>query len=93
PLDLADIRTEIVGLHSDDPLASLLHHAGEALGQTLASHITVQTYQLARALVEAGVGMTLVDPFTAASADTTKVRVRALAPQVSVHLYLLSAAS
>jgi len=93
PLGLADIRTEIVGLQSDDPLAGLLHHAGEALGQPLASRITVQTYQLARALVEAGVGMTLVDPFTAASADLAKVRVRPLAPPVAVHLYLLSAAS
>lgn len=93
PLGLADIRTEIVGLQSDDPLAGLLHHAGEALGQPLASRITVQTYQLARALVEAGVGMTLVDPFTAASADLTKVRVRPLAPTVNVNLYLLSAAN
>jgi DNA-binding transcriptional LysR family regulator len=93
PLGLADIRTEIVGLQSDDPLAGLLHHAGEALGQPLASRITVQTYQLARALVEAGVGMTLVDPFTAASADLGRVRVRPLAPAVPVQLYLLSAAS
>ncbi|RTL15476.1 MAG: LysR family transcriptional regulator [Burkholderiales bacterium] len=97
PLSLEDIRTEIVGLHSDDPLAGLLHHAGEALGEPtsarLTSRITVQTYQLARALVEAGVGMTLVDPFTAASADPAKVRVRPLAPTVPVQLVLLSAAS
>jgi DNA-binding transcriptional LysR family regulator len=97
PLGLADIRSEIVGLQSDDPLAGLLHHAGEALGQPhsarLASRITVQTYQLARALVEAGVGMTLVDPFTAASADLAKVRIRPLTPTVTVNLYLLSAAS
>ena len=57
-MSLEDIRTEIVGLHSDDPLAGLLHHAGEALGEPtsarLTSRITVQTYQLARALVEAG---------------------------------------
>ena len=59
----------------------------------MTSRITVQTYQLARALVEAGVGMTLVDPFTAASADLTRVRVRPLAPPVPVQLYLLSAAS
>lgn len=97
PLSLADIRTEIVGLQSDDPLAGLLHHAGEALGQPtasrLASRITVQTYQLARALVEAGVGMTLVDPFTAASADLTQLRIRPLSPTVNVNLYLLSAAN
>ena len=53
----------------------------------------MQTYQLARALVEAGVGMTLVDPFTAASADPARVRVRRLDPPVNVNLYLLSAAS
>jgi DNA-binding transcriptional LysR family regulator len=97
PLGLADIQTEIVGLQTDDPLAGLLHHAGEALGEPIAakltSRITVQTYQLARALVEAGVGMTLVDPFTAASADLGRVRIRPLNPAVPVQLFLLSAAS
>jgi len=97
PLSLADIRSELIGLQSDDPLAGLLHHAGEALGtataEKLASRITVQTYQLARALVEAGVGMTLVDPFTAASADPAKVRLRPLLPPVQVQLYLLTAAA
>ena len=97
PLALADIQTEVVGLQSDDPLAGLLHHAGESLGQPvaekLASRITVQTYQLARALVEAGVGMSLVDPFTAASADLSKLRIRPLSPAVPVPLYLLSAAN
>ena len=92
-LSLGDIRSEIIGLQSDDPLAGLLHHAGEAAGLPLASRITVQTYQLARAVVEAGVGMTLVDPFTAASADLAKVKVRPLTPQVSVNLHVLSAAS
>jgi DNA-binding transcriptional LysR family regulator len=93
PLGLADIRSELIGLQSDDPLAGLLHHVGEALGEPLVSRITVQTYQLARALVEAGVGMTLVDPFTAASADTSKVKLRPLEPAVSVQLYLLSASA
>ena len=37
--------------------------------------------------------MTLVDPFTAASADLGKVRIRPLTPTVNVNLYLLSAAS
>ncbi|WP_202619813.1 LysR substrate-binding domain-containing protein, partial [Escherichia coli] len=66
---------------------------GEPTSPRLPSRITVQTYQLARALVEAGEGMTLVDPFTAASADPAKVRVRPLAPTVPVQLVLLSAAS
>jgi DNA-binding transcriptional LysR family regulator len=71
----------------------MLHHASEAECRHIESRITVQTYQLARALVEAGVGMTVVDPFTAASADRTRVRVRPLAPAMTVQLYLLTSAS
>lgn len=93
PLSIAEIKTELVGLAGDDPLANLVHSAAEAQGLTLHSRLTVQTYQLARALVEAGVGMTVVDPFTAASADRNRVRLRPLAPAVPVNLYLLSAAN
>jgi DNA-binding transcriptional LysR family regulator len=93
PLSLADITTELIGLGGDDPLANVVQNAKEALGTSLQSRITVQTYQLARALVEAGVGMTVVDPFTAASADRSRVRLRPLAPPVPVHLYLLTTAN
>lgn len=93
PLPLADIESELIAMAEDDPLGQMLHHAGEALGQHLDSRITVQTYQLARSLVEAGVGMTVVDPFTAAAADRSRVRVRPLAPTMSVQLHLLTSAS
>jgi len=93
PLTISEITTEVVGLAGDDPLANVVHNASEAQGTPLQCRITVQTYQLARALVEAGVGMTVVDPFTAASADRTRVKLRPLAPQVPVQLYLLTAAS
>ncbi|MET0517338.1 MAG: LysR substrate-binding domain-containing protein [Burkholderiaceae bacterium] len=93
PLTIAEIQTELVGLAGDDPLANVVHNASEAQGTPLTSRLTVQTYQLARALVEAGVGMTVVDPFTAASANRERVRLRPLAPSVPVHLYLLTAAT
>ncbi len=93
PLSLDQIRTPLVGLAGDDPLAALVHNAAEAMETPLQSRITVQTYQLARALVEAGVGMTLVDPFTAASADRRRVCLRPLSPTVPVQLYLLTAAN
>ena len=93
PLSLDQIRTPLVGLAGDDPLAAIVLNAAEALDTPLQSRITVQTYQLARALVEAGVGMTLVDPFTAASADRSRVCLRPLEPTVPVHLYLLTAAN
>ena len=93
PLTISEITTELVGLAGDDPLANVVQNASEAQGTPLQSRITVQTYQLARALVEAGVGMTVVDPFTAASADRTRVHLRPLSPAVPVQLYLLTAAS
>jgi DNA-binding transcriptional LysR family regulator len=93
PLSIADIESEVIGLAGDDPLANVLHNASEAQGTELRSRLTVQTYQLARALVEAGVGMTVVDPFTAASADRASVRLRPLLPAIPVQAYLLTAAS
>ncbi len=93
PLSIADITTDLVGLAGDDPLANLVQNASEAQGSPLTSRITVQTYQLARALAEAGVGMTVVDPFTAASADRSRVTLRQFLPAVPVQLYLLTAAN
>nr|WP_255719697.1 LysR substrate-binding domain-containing protein [Pelomonas sp. P8] len=97
PLRLTDLRSEVIGLPPDDPLAGLLHHAAESLDDgdaaPLAGRLTVQTYQLARGLAEAGVGVALVDPFTAASADPARVRLRPLEPTLTVHLHLLTAAS
>ena len=77
-------------------MVGTLWHARDLLAAspTLVSYSDIVYHpDLPRALVEAGVGMTMVDPFTAASADATKVRVRPLSPAVPVQLYLLSAAS
>lgn len=93
PLPLDDISSELITMPEDDPLGHLLHNASEAQGRPLDSRITVQTYQLARALVEAGVGMAVVDPFTAASADRQRVRVRPLDPPMTIQLVLLTSAS
>ena len=93
PLPLDEIQTELVAMAADDPLGNMVANAAEAQGAKPVSRITVQTYQLARTLVEAGVGMTVVDPFTAASADRSRVRLRPLAPMIPVQLYLLTAAN
>jgi len=93
PLSVAEIVSELVGLAGDDPLGNVVHNAGEAQGAHLQSRITVQTYQLARTLCEAGVGVTVVDPFTAASANRERVCLRPLAPAIPVQLYLLTAAN
>jgi hypothetical protein len=44
----------------------------EAQGVQPVFRTVVQTYQIARSLVEAGAGMAVVDPFTAASAPATR---------------------
>jgi DNA-binding transcriptional LysR family regulator len=51
----------------------------------------VQTYQIARSMVEAGAGMAVVDPFTASSALDDKVQRRPWDPASPVKLYLLTA--
>jgi DNA-binding transcriptional LysR family regulator len=91
-LPLADIQSELIAMVEDDPLGAQVMNAFGAQGMQPKSRITVQTYQLARALVESGVGLSVVDPFTATSADRQLVRVRALKPSIPVHLYLLSSA-
>lgn len=89
-LALADIESELIAMAEDDPLGHQLATAFAAQAKHPASRITVQTYQLARSLVEAGVGLSIVDPFTAASGDRTRLRVRPLDPVIPVQLTLLT---
>ncbi|MCO5975328.1 LysR family transcriptional regulator [Ideonella oryzae] len=92
PLPISDITSELIGLGDDDPMGHAVMNLasdGEAAPQPL---VTVKTYQLARALVESGMGLSLVDPFTAASAHPQRIRVRRLTPAVPVQLYLLTLA-
>lgn len=92
-LQVSEITTPLIAMVDGDPLGHLLMNVFDERDIHPESHITVQTYQLARALVEAGAGMTVVDPFTAATADRARVRVRALEPAMPVQLYLLTAVS
>jgi DNA-binding transcriptional LysR family regulator len=89
-LALADIETELIGMVEDDPLGHQVMNAFAAQDMHPASRITVQTYQLARSLVESGIGLSLVDPFTAASCDRGRLRIRRLDPAIPVQLMLLT---
>ena len=53
----------------------------------------VQTYQIARSLVEAGGGLAVVDPFSAALPAPERLERRPLAPALAVRLYVLSASN
>ena len=92
-LHVSGVVTPLIAMPESDPLGQQVMNAFEEQDMLPESRITVQTYQLARHLVEAGAGMTVVDPFTAATADTSRVRVRAFEPAIPVQLYLLTSAS
>jgi DNA-binding transcriptional LysR family regulator len=91
PLPVTELPENLIGLAMDDPLGNLVTNAADAQGRSLDAHTVVQTYQLARTLVENGVGMAVIDPFTAAQIDTTKAQRRLLAPPIPVELFLLTA--
>jgi DNA-binding transcriptional LysR family regulator len=86
-----DLTGELIGLADSDPLGEVVIAACEAQSVQPVFHTVVQTYQIARSLVEAGAGTALVDPFTAASAVASKVQQRPWMPVVPVQLFLLTA--
>lgn len=79
----------LIGLDTRDALGGLLRGHLEALASPPRIDTWVQTYQLARSLVEAGQGLALVDPLTALHGGGQSIQARPLEPQVPVPLYAL----
>jgi len=91
PITPAGLSGELIGLADRDPLGEMVVAACEAQDVHPVFRTVVQTYQIARSLVEAGAGTAVLDPFTAASAARGKVQCRPWAPTIPVQLYLLTA--
>ncbi|MDY0976028.1 LysR substrate-binding domain-containing protein [Massilia sp. CFBP9012] len=91
PISAEDLSGELIGLADRDPLGEMVVAACEAQDVQPVFRTVVQTYQIARSLVEAGAGTAILDPFTAASAAPNKVQCRQWSPSIPVHLYLLTA--
>ncbi|MFC5510710.1 LysR family transcriptional regulator [Massilia jejuensis] len=91
PIGPAGLTGELIGLADNDPIGEIVVAACEAQGVQPVFRTVVQTYQIARSLVEAGAGTAVVDPFTAASATSGKVQRRQWAPPMPVQLFLLTA--
>lgn len=91
PIALAALPDELIGLPGDDPLGERVAAAFEAADRHPVHRTVVQSYQLARSLVEAGGGMALIDPFNAALPASDRLQWRALLPALPVRLYALSA--
>jgi len=80
--DLAGLP--MVALDSYDPVGLVVDRACRESGVGLANVITVQTYHAALSMAHHGLGMTLLDGYTALSADRSRVDVLALEPAVTV---------
>ncbi|MNK70368.1 HTH-type transcriptional activator CmpR [compost metagenome] len=85
------LNGELIGHTDNDPLGELVIAACEAQDIHPVFSTVVQTYQIARSLVEAGAGMAVVDPFTAASGSPERLQRRPWAPTIPIQLYLLTA--
>ena len=82
----------LIGLSSADPLSARLDSYLEAVEPPPRVRISVQTYSLARAMVESGAGLAVIDPFTALGASTDSTCIRPLAPPLPITLYALTRA-
>jgi len=91
PLELTALPDELIGLPASDPLGERLAAAFEASDRQPVYRTVVQTYQVARSLVEAGGGVAVVDCFTAALPPPDRLERRPLVPALPVRLYALSA--
>ncbi|MFK0089462.1 LysR family transcriptional regulator [Pseudomonas sp. NPDC090755] len=81
----------LIGLSSSDPLAAQVGSYLKNLEPAPRIGIRVQTYSLARAMVESGAGLALIDPFTALGSQHTVVRP--LNPPLPITLYALTRAN
>ncbi|EJM58247.1 transcriptional regulator, partial [Pseudomonas sp. GM49] len=94
PLPLMALaNAPLIGLSSADPLAARLDSYLEAVEPPPRIRIAVQTYSLARAMVESGAGLAVIDPFTALGASPGTTTIRPLAPPLPITLYAVTRAS
>ena len=91
-LRLTDLaQRPVIDLAPDDPLGRRVHAAREAAGLVFDAPVVAQSYHAALALARAGLGIALVDSFTAAAAqrlDPT-VSVAALTPALAVQVHAI----
>ncbi|MGQ7958382.1 LysR family transcriptional regulator [Pseudomonas sp. SP16.1] len=93
PMALDELAGQpLIALDTRDGLGSLLSSQLDELEDGPLINTHVQTYQVARSLVEAGLGMAVVDPFTAL-VHASALQVRELQPSITVTLYALSRSS
>lgn len=90
-ISLQDLAGQpLIGLDGHDPLSPAFEHKLAALRPAPMIQIRVQTHQMMRAMVEAGEGLAIVDPFTASGAKGSGLDVCPVSPAIAIGLYALS---
>ena len=99
PTELLDVpvmpeelsRQPVIAIDPDDYLGALLSAWLSSASEPPCSMLSVQTYSLAKSLVEARVGIALVDSFTANyPAGNAGIQVRPLAIEAQLQVYALT---
>ncbi len=89
-LSLADLAgLPVIALDASDPLGRSLSQACRDADVQLQSEVTVQTYHAALAFAQFGLGVAVVDSFTALSAAASIVKVLPLEPALHVPLHAM----
>lgn len=90
PLPISALANQpMIGINVRDALGSMLQSHLAQVEPEPRSAVSVQTYQLAHALVAKGEGLALVDPFTARCGSVGSVQMRPLKPHLDVVLYAM----
>lgn len=87
---LADlVGTRFITLAGSGPIGHLFTDELERLGITLSEVATARTFYIAAALARAGVGLTVVDSFTADSALSQGLSMRSLKPPITFDVHAI----
>ena len=90
PLPIEALANQpMIGITVRDALGRALHGHLAQVSPAPRIAVSVQTYQLAHALVAKGEGLAVVDPFTARCGGLHSVQMRPLKPHLEVVLYAM----
>ncbi|MFD2264150.1 LysR family transcriptional regulator [Lacibacterium aquatile] len=84
-------RFPLIGLKTDNPLGSTTGMALKLAGLSLQPIVAVKTNLIALALVSDGAGAAIIDQYTAASLDPSKVVIRRLNPELGLDVHVIRA--
>lgn len=85
-------RMSFISLINSGPLGDIFNRAVDRLELNISGPVTVNTMYIAAALVRQGLGVALVDEFTARACQGTDLRLRRVEPPLPFNVYCVFAA-